>query len=478
MIHTTAVSSTNIKLIGLCNSWGYVVVKPQSNMERSAFRAATARANIKRRGAGRAISLLSAGSLLGGLAGIVAPALGAGAAGNLSIGVIAPFTGSQANLGPIIAAPCDAATYLINKNGGVLGHHLTCASIDDLGDAADAVPNVSKALATNSSLVAVSGIDSNVAATVVPIVNHANLPMFSSNGLSAFDKSTYKFFWRNTAPDLAGGAAMGIWAAQKKYKSVAMITQNDVGDTGNQPGCVKALNNAHVKITANVTIAGDASAYQSTLTRIIAGHPQALIISTDEQTIGTLLSEYKTLNSGKLPPVVTDTGIFDAGAFSAIKAAASVSYLTSQVAFIGTYVNTATPEFAAYNAAVQKAAKVSLPQVIVATGAVASLFDGINVMALAMIESHSTSGPTFNKDIPLIAAQQPGATIVHSFAQGVTALKAGHKIHYVGVTGPITFNKFHNSPGTFAGFSFTASQGSKTLGLISPATVAATIKGF
>jgi ABC-type branched-subunit amino acid transport system substrate-binding protein len=401
-----------------------------------------------------------------------------GAKGPLTIGVIAPFTGSQAQLGPIIAAPCLAATHVINGDGGVLGHKLSCQQIDDYGDAADAVPNVSKALGTNNSIVAVSGIDSNVAATVVPIVNNAKIPMFSSNGLAAFDTTTDQYFWRNTAPDLAGGAAMGLWAAQKGYKRVALIFQNDVGDTGNQAGAVKALKQAGVQITSNMIITGDASSYQSTITRILAGHPDALMISTDEQTLGTLLAEYKTLNNGTVPPVVTDTGIFDPAAFSAVKGSVGLPYLTSKVSFIGTYVNTATPEFSAYASAVSAASKVKFPKVVVATGAVASLFDGINVMALAMDMAHSTQGSKFDKDIGVIAAKRPGAVAVHSYAQGAKDLASGKQIYYAGVTGPITFNKYHNSPGEFAGFDFTSSEGSRTLGLISPAKVASTIAGI
>jgi len=38
---------------------------------------------------------------------------------------------------------------------------------------------------------------------------------------------------------------------------------------------------------------------------------------------------------------------------------------------------------------------------------------------------------------------------VHSYADGVAALKAGKKIDYVGATGLIVFNQFHNSTGGF-----------------------------
>ncbi len=38
---------------------------------------------------------------------------------------------------------------------------------------------------------------------------------------------------------------------------------------------------------------------------------------------------------------------------------------------------------------------------------------------------------------------------MHSYAEGLAALKAGKKIDYVGATGLITFNQYHNSTGGF-----------------------------
>ena len=38
-----------------------------------------------------------------------------------------------------------------------------------------------------------------------------------------------------------------------------------------------------------------------------------------------------------------------------------------------------------------------------------------------------------------------GKTVVHSYPQGVSALKAGKQIQYVGAAGPIKFDSWHNS---------------------------------
>jgi hypothetical protein len=97
---------------------------------------------------------------------------------------------------------------------------------------------------------------------------------------------------------------------------------------------------------------------------------------------------------------------------------------------------------------------------------IASIYDGINLMGLAMQMAHSTSGPAYNADIAKIATGTPGAVAVDSYAAGLAALKAGQHIHYVGVGGPIHFNAFHNSPGNFSASGFTASGGPTLLGVI------------
>lgn len=38
----------------------------------------------------------------------------------------------------------------------------------------------------------------------------------------------------------------------------------------------------------------------------------------------------------------------------------------------------------------------------------------------------------------------PNKTVVHNYAEGVAALKAGKDIYYVGALGPITMNRYDN----------------------------------
>jgi branched-chain amino acid transport system substrate-binding protein len=412
------------------------------------------------------------------LCGLVLAACGgAGSSGSSShstidIADIAPLTGSLAQLGQFTEGPCSGAVDVVNGAGGVMGHKLACFPIDDLGDPADAVANVSKALATNSHVVGVVGITSNTAATEVPIVNTAKITMVSQNGLSLYSKTTDKYFWRMTPPDLLGGVGMGLAAG--RYKNVAAIFQNDVGDTGNQPGVVAALHNKGITLTTNLTIPGDQNSYESTVNRIIHTHPQALIISADEQTTDTLLSEYSSLNNNSVPPVIIPTDILSPGLFSSMKKLLGSTYLTTKLQLVGTYVNESTPEFTAYyNAVKATPAGAHEAKQIVATQAIGTIYDGILVMALAMQAAHSTTPSVYNSYMTKVTMSRPGAVEVHTYAQGVKELKAGHQIYYVGVTGPISFDKYHNSTGEFASFAFTPSGGVKTNTVFTPAEVAA-----
>jgi hypothetical protein len=53
----------------------------------------------------------------------------------------------------------------------------------------------------------------------------------------------------------------------------------------------------------------------------------------------------------------------------------------------------------------------------------------------------------FNDAMPTVTNPGPGKTVVYTYPAGVAALKAGKKIQYVGATGVIDFNQFHNSFG-------------------------------
>jgi branched-chain amino acid transport system substrate-binding protein len=77
-------------------------------------------------------------------------------------------------------------------------------------------------------------------------------------------------------------------------------------------------------------------------------------------------------------------------------------------------------------------------------------YDSVIIMALAMDAAHSDAPSVYNRYITKVTAPSSGATIVHTYAAGKSALAQGKHIQYVGAVGPIRFNRWHNAGNAFA----------------------------
>ena len=378
--------------------------------------------------------------------------------GPINIGVIAPFSGPAAEFGTLISAPCYAASDLINQAGGILGHKTQCTPVDDTGDPADAVPNVTRAIATISNFDLAVGLETNTAATTVPLVNRAQINMVTTNGLTNYDTTTDKYFWRLTPADDANGAAMVQYAYNKGYKRIAVVFENNSTDTGNTPGIEKAAAKLGVKLVTNTTIPADASSYSSVASSVISLHPQAIIFDADPQSTATFLSNYSQLTGGKLLPMITATDSLTPDWYNAVSAAVGTGFIFNKVDLVGSYFSTTTQAFYTYrNALLANPKTHALADTLATVGPPASIYDGINVMALAMLMAKSADPTVYNAYVNDVVTPKSGAVVVDNFAAGKKALSEGKKIQYVGVLGPVTFNKYHNFAGAFAAARFTGS---------------------
>ncbi|HVA22742.1 MAG TPA: ABC transporter substrate-binding protein [Candidatus Micrarchaeia archaeon] len=414
------------------------------------------------------VGVALAGSALGATSTAARTTRTQAQSGAISVGVVAPFTGPAAEFGTLLGAPCYAATMLINKAGGVMGHKFTCVPVDDTGDAADAVPNVTRAIATVSNFDLAIGLESNTAATTVPLVNRAHIPIITTNGLVAYDKTKDKYFWRLTPADNANGAAFMAFAAEHGWRRAAVVFENNITATGNLPGVLAAASKLHTKIALNLTIPADAASYSSVVERVIAAKPKVLVFSADPQSTATFLSEYSQLNGGKLPPMVTATDALTPDFFNAVSKAVGVHYITHSIFLVGSYFSNTTPAFFSYRKAMFTDPHTKkIAGVITTVGPPASAFDGINIAALAMLEAHSTVGSVYNSYITKVVAATHGAQVVHTFAAGKAALAAGRKIQFQGVVGPVSFNKYHNFAGEFAATVFRPNKSAVRVAIIS-----------
>lgn len=395
----------------------------------------------------------------------------------LNAAVIAPFSGPAANLGKFISLSCYAAAQEISKSGGILGNDLNCSTVDDTGDPADAVPAVTRALAT-SNITFATGLETNTAAVTIPLLNNAKVPFFTANGLPAFDNTTDPYFWRLSPSDAQNGAAYAVWAKLKKYKSVAVVVQANAGNDTALPGIVKALKSLGIKLTIKLDIPGDAASYASVVARVIKTKPEAIIAANDPQTAATFFSQYKQLNKGKVPPLISGTDSLTPDYFTALQKVLGTQFVSNNISLVGYHVSPNSAAFAAYKDGLTSSSHVSASDVPVVTGigVIAALYDGDITMALAMVAANSTSGPVWNKFITTVTTPGASKVVVHTYADGLAALKAKKQIDYVGTGGQIRFNKFHNSAGNFSATAFNADGSPRLLSVFGGGLIAAALK--
>src|SRR5215831_12182404 len=389
----------------------------------------------------------------------------------LVVGEFNPFSGPDAVFGPEMVGGCVPAVRVINADGGVLRHRLTCVEEDTRGDPADAVPAAEQMMATQTHLIGVLGPSSDEATATVPVLNGAHVPMFADTGQAAFDHSKWAYFWRITPADDVKGYALAIRAHQQGYTRAAAIFGNDVGAQSDVPTLVSAFTKLGGTITYSKPVALDQSSYRTEIENMLAGHPQVIFTEVDPQTGATFLSELQQLH-GLVSVVGTEVSL-QAPWLKAVNGAIGAAAMAKYFEGMQPFAPASGPAWQAYNRSLlASSSQVPKPSQWSTDPYSMTYYDGVNVMALAAIAAKSTSPKVFNPYILKVTEPGPSKTVVTTFAAGKAALKAGKQIQYVGAGGPIVFNQWHNSTGAFEAAKYV--KGNPALiGSVSAAQIAA-----
>jgi branched-chain amino acid transport system substrate-binding protein len=424
-----------------------------------------------------AAALVLAACSSGG-SGTAASSASPSAGAKLTVADVAPFSGPDAALGPTYLASCYGATSAIDAAGGVLGHMLTCKSVDTRGDPADAVPAVNQMFASTPSLALVIGCTSDEAASVAPIINNHKMAMFCMTGQSEFDHTHFPYFYRLVPPDLEESYAMTIIAKQLGYKRIALAFGNDIGSQTFIQPAIAALKKAGITLTTNQSLDLKATTFRTEAAAIVNSHPDAIMTEALGAADPTLFSEIKQLNGGKVIPIIGTSAAISPAFYKASAAAVGASEFSKSFHADNLVVLSSGPAYQAFSKALlSQQGKVpgatgNFTTYLSAPGGV-HLYDGMNLAALAMITSRSTNPSVYGPDIIKIGDGVPGATLCYSFAQCAPLVKAGKAVRYEGPGGPTSFDSFHDSTGIFQIDTYTPSGQVKVIGNISPAQLRA-----
>ena len=372
----------------------------------------------------------------------------------ITVADVAPFSGPDAALGPTYLASCYGATAAINSAGGVLGHELTCKSVDTRGDPADAVPAVNQMFASTPNLGLVIGCTSDEAASVAPVINAHKMAMFCMTGQSEFDSVHFPYFYRLVPPDLEESYAMVAIAQQLHYNRIALAFGNDIGSQTFIQPAIAALKKAGMTLTTNQTLDLKATTFRTEAEAIIQSHPDAIMTEALGAADPTLFQEISQLNGGKMIPIIATSAAISPAFFKSSAAAVGATTFTSNFHADNLVVETSGPAYQAFSKALLgEQGKVpgvtgDFTTYLSAPGGV-HLYDGINLAALSMLMAKSTDPSVYGPDIIKIGNGVSGATVCYSFAACAASLKAGNAIRYEGPGGPTNFDSFHDSTGIF-----------------------------
>jgi ABC-type branched-subunit amino acid transport system substrate-binding protein len=365
------------------------------------------------------------------------------------VGVIAPFTGVDAGLGPAYYAACLAAVPSINNNGGIGGRQVSCQQFDTRGEPADAVPAANQMIASNSNLMAVVGCTSDEAATVAPIIDRAHIPMYCMTGQTEFNKTPLKYFHRLVPADIFDAYAMVGSAlygpGHAPYKKAALVFGNDIGSQAFVQPATNAFTKLGGTIAINQPITLGASSYRTEVAAMLATHPD-VILTEALGSAGTYLKEVKTQNGGQMIPFIGTSATIDPVWFKQVSDAIGIADMTKYYAGVDLGYSFSGPAYDEFltnlNAAASKMADAPKYK---QRGSTLHLYDGIIMTALAMVATNSADATVYNPKVKEIANGVSGATVVSTYKDGVAALKAGKSIRFVGAGGENNFDQYNNS---------------------------------
>jgi len=316
------------------------------------------------------------------------------------------------------------------------------------GEPADAAPAANQMVASNSNLMAVVGCTSDEASAVAPIVNGAHIPMFCMTGQSEFNKTKLPYFHRLVPADIYDAYAMVGWAlygpSPAPFHKAALVFGDDIGSQA----FVDPATNAFTKLggqVKNFPIKLGASSYRTEVTQVIQYQPD-VIFTEAIGSAGTFLGEFKTLNGGKMIPIIGTSATIDPEWFAAVKGAIGADDIVKYYGGVDLGYTFSGPAYTEFLTNLNAAAS-TFPQApkYKQRGSTLHLYDGIVMSALAMVATNSKDPKVYNPKIKEIANGTSGATEVHTYKEGLDALKAGKSIRFVGAGGANTFDQYNNS---------------------------------
>ncbi|RWR24764.1 branched-chain amino acid ABC transporter substrate-binding protein [Agrococcus lahaulensis] len=207
----------------------------------------------------------------GGLAG--GAGASEGADGPITLGMLAPFSGSESAFGEYMQNGAQLAIDEINEAGGVLGQQLELVVEDDACDATASVAAANK-LVTQGIVASVGGYCSGATLPTLPIFDEAGIPMVipAANSNDLPDAGLPGVFLINGTGTQQAQAAVQ-YAQQEGATTVAVIDDATSYSADLAGAFVEQANEAGVEVAFEATVTPGENDYASVATQLAQTAP-------------------------------------------------------------------------------------------------------------------------------------------------------------------------------------------------------------
>jgi branched-chain amino acid transport system substrate-binding protein len=197
--------------------------------------------------------------------------------GAMRIGTLLPQTGSQAALGPGMAAAAKLAVEDVNDSGGVIGKPLELVEADS-GDASNEIVGQSLDDLMAAKVDAIVGpASSGVAGLVIDRVSASDMVLVSPANPLASPPEGARYFRTAPGDDLRGKAVADQLVAAKATK-VAVVSREDPYGDRLAKATLDALKAANIA-TAPVTYNTELETFGSVADEVVAAKPDAVVLA-------------------------------------------------------------------------------------------------------------------------------------------------------------------------------------------------------
>lgn len=355
----------------------------------------------------------------------------------LVVGSIFPYTGPKALLSTWGGHGVAVGIYEVNQAGGVLGHKLKSATVDDAADSVDVLPAFRKLMLNHPSV-----IIGPFSPTIEGVINQFqanNVVDFMVGGLTTLDTMKQKFVFRTSSSDSNEAIAMAYYAISKGWKTASFIFDNSANSQGFIPPLKAAFEALGGTVQQNITLTPGQSSYSSELTQAFANKPAVIFDSMDTQTAATLFTNGQQLGYMSTPWIGDDLQSAPQGAYAKSFGPTASTNLIAALPATPSTANSAYNHFLSDYQSVWRTTSI-LPTTF-------NEYDSIVLSALAMTLAKSTNPKVWVKDVTKVS--NPPGVVCGTYKSCLVLLAHHKKINYNGAAGNDDFNQYHN---VFSGF--------------------------